>query len=185
MKFPILAFVCASMFASAAANAEDGKHPLRVGFGMDVGVPSGAALGLVVHPKIDWVSAQVSLTHNAIAFGGRGSIKFDPLALLPKVPIGLFADFQGGFAGTGNVPGTTDLPSVGYKYFNMYGGLRLGKPNGFNWNFEVGPSYLVLSTKDFNSFVNKNGTNNVTVSEPKISLWLTPTFSTGFQVVFP
>jgi len=178
----------ALMCIPVPANADEtvpNPHPFRVGFGSDIGVPSGFALGVVVHPKIDWISTQLSLTHNAIAFGGRLSVKLDPLALLPKIPIGLFADFQGGLANIGNIPGTTDLPQVGYKYLNMYGGLRLGRPNNFHWNFEVGPSYIYASTKDFQSFISKNGSNDVKVSNPAVSAWITPTFSTGFEVVFP
>jgi hypothetical protein len=183
MKLSLIAVTVALLSVSSIASADEAKHPLRIGFGGDIGVPSGFALGVVVHPKIDWVSAQLSLTHNTINFGGRMSVKLDPLALLPKVPIGLFADFQGGIAGRGNVPGTTDLPPVGYNYLNFYGGLRLGKPNGFHWNFEVGPSYVVATTKDFQSVLSKSG--NLTVSDPTVSAWLIPTFVTGFEVVFP
>lgn len=178
-----LALVIALLSISSVASADE--HPLRLGFGADVGVPSGVAIGMVVHPKIDWVSAQLSLTHNAINFGGRASVKLDPLALKPNIPIGLFFDLQGGIAGRGNVPGTTDFPTVGYDYVNFYGGLRLGKPNGFHWNFEVGPSYLVINTRNFQDTVNKSRLGTLTISDPTVSAWLIPTFVTGFEVVFP
>jgi hypothetical protein len=188
MKRNVFAFMLvALMSVTGLAMADEpapNPHPLRVGFGMDLGLPSGVALGVVVHPKIDWVSASVALTHNVLAFGGRASVKLDPLALLPKVPVGLFADFQGGFAGQGAIPGHADLPTVGYDYFNMYGGLRLGRPNGFHWNFEVGPTYLHVATENFQHLV-ASKTQGLTVGNPTVNGWVTPTFVTGFEVVWP
>lgn len=178
----VLAVVSTSFSVSAT---EPVPHPLRLGFGIDIGAPSGVALGLVVHPKIDWVSAQLSVTHNAINFGGRGSVKLDPLAIFPNLPIGLFGDLQAGIAGRGNVPSVSEAPPLGYNYVNLYGGLRLGKPNGFHWNFEAGPSYLVAKTSDFQGFVSKNTSGDVRVSNPTVSAWITPTFITGFEVVWP
>lgn len=159
-------------------------HPFRIGFGMDLGVPSGAAVGVVVNPKADWVRLQASLTYNYLAFGGRASLQLDPLALLPKVPIGLFADVQGGFYPRANVPGHSDLPQVGYDYLNLYGGLRLGRPNGFHWNIEVGPSYMHVATNNFQSLVNKTGTSGLMAGNPVVNGWLTPTFETGFTAVW-
>lgn len=180
-----LALVC----ATATASAEPlfgGNHPLRLGFGADVGVPSGASLGLVVHPKQDWISVSPSLTYNALSFGGRLALKLDPMALINKgnLPIGLFGDVQGGFFGQGTIPGHSDLPGIGYDYLNLYGGLRLGKPNGFHWNFELGPTYLHASTNNFQALL-KNGTPGLTVGNPTVNGWVTPTFVTGFEVVWP
>lgn len=180
----VTAMTLALLCFSVSASAEETKHPVRVGFGMDLGVPSGVALGVVVHPKIDWLSAQASLTHNVLNFGGRLSVKLDPLALKPNLPIGLFFDAQGGFAAQGNIPGHSDLPSLGYDYLNLYGGLRLGKPNGFHWNFEVGPTYLHASTDNFQAVL-KSGTPGLSVGNPTVNGWVTPTFVTGFEVVWP
>jgi hypothetical protein len=179
----IVAVLCMASTASAAESAPN-PHSLRAGFGMDFGVPSGVALGLVVHPKVDWVSIQLSLTHNVLAFGGRLSVKLDPLALKPDLPIGLFADFQGGLTGQGKIPSMDDYPSVGYSYLNLYGGLRLGKPNGFHWFFESGPSYIYAATEGFQAFADKKGSKGLTVSNPTVSAWVTPTFVTGFEVVW-
>lgn len=175
---PIFTIAC----MSTVAHADDDAHPLRIGFGADVGVPSGAALGVIIHPKEDWLTAEASLTHNVLNFGGRLSLKLDPMALAKNLPIGVFVDVQGGFAGAGNVPGHSDLPSVGYDYVNLYGGLRFGKPNGFNWNLEMGPSYMHVSTGNFSSVVNTTG---VTLGNPQANLWIAPAFSTGFSVVWP
>lgn len=181
--FLINSFVVAAFLVAIPSSSGADEHPLRLGFGADLGVPSGVAVGAVVHPKIDWASAQLSLTHNAINFGGRLSVKLDPLALRPNLPIGVFFDIQGGIAGHGNIPGTTGLPPVGYDYFNFYGGLRLGKPNGFHWNIEVGPTYMVAHTNNFQNYIGE--VKNLTVSDPVVKAWLIPTFVTGFEVVFP
>lgn len=165
-KFLVCATVIALISVSTTASAEEKYSPVRVGFGMDLGVPSGASLGIVVCEDACGLRGQVSLTHNALAFGGRASIKLDPFALMPKIPIGFFFDWQGGFTGQGSIPGHADLPTVGYDYLNFYGGLRLGKAKNFHWNFEVGPTYLVANTSNFQSYVNKNGTGNVSVSDP-------------------
>jgi hypothetical protein len=161
--------------------SQPSPYHLRVGFGMDFGVPSAAAVGVVVNPGVDWVRLQASLTYNYLTFGGRGSLQLDPLALLPKCPIGLFADLQGGFFPQANFPGHSDLPQVGYDYVNTYLGLRLGRPNGFHWNIEAGPSYIAATTKNFQAAVNQSG---LTIGDPKASGWIAPTFETGFSVVF-
>lgn len=161
---------------------EKPSHPFRIGFGADIGVPSGFALGVVVHPTIDWVSLQASLTNNYVGWGGRLSAKLDPFAMRKRLAIGLFLDLQGGFAGQGSIPGHSDLPSFGYDYMNFYGGLRLGTPNGFHWNLEIGPTYMHVATSNFQSVV-KN--DNVVIGNPVVEGWVLPTFITGFEVVFP
>jgi len=124
--------------AVLAFTATASAQTFRAGFGADVGVPSGASVGLVVHPFEDVLTVQPSLTYNGLNFGGRLSLKFDPMALAKRLPVGLFIDGQGGFAEQGTVPGHS--ATLGYDYVNVYGGLRLGRPNGFHWNFEVGPT---------------------------------------------
>lgn len=184
-KTIVSAFTVALLCFSVSASAQETrKHPIRVGFGMDVGVPSGLSLGVVLHPKVDWVSAQLSLTHNVLNFGGRVALKLDPLAVFANNPIAPFVDVQGGAAAQGTIPGHSDLPSLGYDYLNLYGGLRLGKPNGFHWNFEVGPTYMHVTTDNFQSVLGNKG-QGLVVGNPTVNGWVTPTFVTGFEVVWP
>ena len=182
MKIKLLTTIMLCLLSSTA-YADDDPHKFRVGFGVDISVPAGAAVGVVIHPMIDWVSVETSLTYNALNFGGRASLKIDPLALLPRLPIGVFADVQGGFAANGNVPFEHNLPSVGYDYVNLYGGLRFGRMNNFHWLVEVGPTYIFANTNNFQSAVGKVG-NGISFSDPKVSGWVAPTFLTGFEVVF-
>lgn len=176
-KWMLLAvgMVCISVPEMAMAD------PVRVGFSSDLGLPSGYAVGVVVHPGLDVFSVSGSLTYNALNFGGRLSLKFDPMALAPRLPFGIFLDAQGGFAAAGNVPGhSSDMPSLGYDYANLYGGFRFGRMNGFHWNIEVGPSYLVAQTGNFQSVIGNSG--GLKVGNPSANLWITPTFETGFEV---
>jgi hypothetical protein len=182
-KFFSRSLIFAVMIAMPAmADKPVDKHPLRVGFGMDVGVPSGAALGLVVHPKVDWLTLNLAVTYNALNVGERLSLKLDPMALAPNLPIGLFVDVQGGWALNGTIPGHSDLPGVGYHYANFYGGLRLGKPNGFHWNLEVGPTYLMANVDNLGSVV--GDVKGLTFSNPTVRGWVMPTFVTGFEVTW-
>ena len=187
-----LALTCASGVAVADDATNTAYHPdisgsynkFRIGFGADLGFPSAASVGLVIHPKVDWLVLQPSITYNGLAFGGRFSLKLDPFGLVPRLPIGLFADFQAGFAGQGDLPGHSNFPSLGYDYLNFYGGLRLGRPNGFNWVIELGPSYLHFNTSNFQSAINNAG-SNIIIANPVVNGWVSPSFITGFQVVFP
>ena len=62
-------------------------------------------------------------------------------------------------------------------------GYCAGRPNGFHWNFEVGPSYVDVRTS--NAQVLAGGHKHLTVGNPTINGWITPTFVTGFEVVWP
>lgn len=170
----------AIMAVSAGAAADD--HPFRLGIDADIGLPAGAGLQLTVHPKEDWARLGLAADYNYLGFGGRASLELDPLALLPKLPIGLYADVQGGFFPQAAVPGHSNLPQVGYDYLNLYGVLRFGTPGGFHWNFMAGPTYLHITTGNFQSVLNNSGASGLKVGNPTVDGWLTPTFSTGFEV---
>jgi hypothetical protein len=194
MKYALLTAVTAALVcASASALADEvvvtpppvvvaNPHPWRIGFGMDLGVPSGVSLGVVVHPKVDWLSVEGSFTENVLSPGGRLSVKFDPLVLATNFPIGVIADLQGGFFGRGSLPGHSDLPSIGYDYVNLYGGFRFGRAQNFHWLIEAGPSYLSFNSNNFQSVVKSS---SVLVGNPTVTGWVTPTFVTGFEVVWP
>jgi hypothetical protein len=171
---------------SANALAQE-QHPLRLGFGMDLGVPSGITLGLVIHPTVDWLSIQTSLSFNGLAPGMRLGVKLDPVAhVLPDSVLGLLLEVQGGFACYGTIPGhASDMPTIGYEYVNLYGGVRFGKVNRFHWIFEVGPSHVNFNIMNFSNFMNSQfGLTTAAGSTPTVNGWI-PTFITGFEVVWP
>jgi len=85
-KTILISLTAVSIFIAAQASAQSlyadnyhpdityQSHPVRVGFGVDLGVPSGFAVGLIVHPRVDWVSLQASFTETYFAPGGRLSV---------------------------------------------------------------------------------------------------------------
>jgi len=197
-KFSIGALTALAIMAvSAGAAAEE--HPFRLGVGLDIGVPSGAGLQLTLHPKEDWARVGLAADYNYLGFGGRGSLELDPMALINirhegmvagniqtwherDFPFGLFVDVQGGFFSQAGIPGHSDLPQVGYDYLNLYGGLRFGSPKGFHWNFLIGPTYMHISTGNFQSVLNNTGVSGLKVGNPTVDGWVTPTFETGFEI---
>lgn len=184
MKYNVLVPLLTGLLTVTLVAQAD-EHPVRIGAIADLGVPSGLALGVVVHPKADWLTGSVALTHNSLNFGGRLSVKFDPIAyIFPKLFIGGFLDLQGGFAADGTVPGYSEYPSINYQYINVYAGFRLGKPNKFHWNFEVGPSYIHIASGSFQSMLGKYQSAGTTFGNPSIQGWFLPTFVTGPEILF-
>jgi hypothetical protein len=194
---PIVALMLA---ASTVAHADERNDKVRIGMGLNVGVPGGAAVGVVVNPKLDWLRVELDLTYNYLSFGGRASVQLDPMAeilirshtyladgtdIVTKNPFGfgIFADVQGGFFPTAGVPGHSDLPQLGYDYLNMYLGMRLGNPNGFHWVFEAGPTYMYARTNNFAQVVG-NVESGLTLGNPSAKGWVTPTGMTGFRWTF-
>lgn len=180
-KFFVVAFTLLSMMAVSAVAAAD-DHPVRIGAGLDVGLPSGGALEVTLHPKADWVRVSAALTYNYLSFGGRASLQLDPMALLPKLPIGVYADVQGGFSPEASIPGHSDLPQVGYDYLNLYGALRFGTARGFHWNLMAGPTYMHISTNNFQSVLSNSGASGLKIGNPTVDGWIVPTFITGFEI---
>lgn len=170
---------------AATTTHQVDEHPWHVGGEFSLGFPSGASLGVVVNPKLDWVQLGAYLDYNYVApFGGKLSLKLDPLALLPDVPIGIFGDLQAGIFPEGKIPGHSDVPGVGYSFESFLGGLRLGKATGFRWNFEFGESHLNVHTSNFQSVVSSNNASGTVIfGNPHASGWV-PGFSTGFELLF-
>jgi hypothetical protein len=150
-----------------------------------IGLPSGATFGLAFNPFVNWAQVDVALAWDYLAWGMKAGFKLDPLALLPNVPVGLFADGRLGFLNQGNVPGQNGL-TVGYGYESILGGLRIGKASsGFRWNIEAGESHLSASTGNFNNFIQhqSGGVSGLTLSNPKVSGDI-PSVETGFEILF-
>lgn len=192
--------ILVALLVASVAHADERNDKVRLGVGLNLGVPGGAAVGVVVNPKLDWLRVELDLTYNYLTFGGRASVQLDPMAeilirsnvttadgsyIVTKNPFGfgIFADIQGGFFPTAGVPGHSDLPQLGYDYLNLYAGIRLGNPNGFHWVFEAGPTYMYARTGNFSQVVG-NVEQGLTLGNPTARGWITPTGMTGFQWTF-
>ena len=187
LAFVVAAVLC--MFSSVARAETYGgvkmdDFKMHYGFGMDVGVTSGAGLAFVVHPKTDMLSLSLAGTYNVFGPGGRVGLKIDPLGIFSHLPIAILADIQGGFATKGTIPGhSADFPALEYQYANFYGALRLGSPGNFHWLFEAGPTYIHAHASNLTSVMN-NSSNNVKVGPATVTGWFVPTFSMGFEVTW-
>jgi hypothetical protein len=167
-------------------NAHAYVRTWHLGPDFSVGFPSALNVGLAFNPFLNWAQVGVGVSWDYLSWGAYGSLKLDPLALLPKVPVGLFEDTQIGFLGAGTVPDQHGL-AVGYSYQSFMAGLRLGRADhGFRWNIEAGESHLNVAARNFNSFIQAeagSNQNGLTVANPHVAGWF-PAVSTGFSILF-
>jgi hypothetical protein len=182
-----LCVLTATMCMSASAMADDADtvdHRLHLGTVLTIGAPVGIGLGLAVNPGVQWLTLSANFTDNVLAPGAMFAAKFDPIAAVaPHSFVGVYADVEGGFAGQGNVPGQGNF-AVGYDYANFYAGLRVGRTTSFSWFLGLGPSFLHISTANFQSLVPNTTVSNLTISNPRADGWVFPTAATGFQWLF-
>jgi hypothetical protein len=159
------------------------------GMSMDVGVPDGAALGLVVRPHFDWLRIGGAVTHNGIAPGLRLGVTIDPVAF----PIAPTLTVEGGHYWQGTIPGVQDSPDVGYNYANFHLGLEIGNRSTFRFFLRGGASWIDVNTANFkgstgtNGMVSANGSSTTSGSgfgNPTFNGWLAPTGKLGFSLYF-
>lgn len=149
-----------------------------LGMQVDVGAPDGAALGLVVRPKFDWLRLEAAGTYNGLAPGGRLGLTLDPVSfgIAPTLTA------EAGFAGQGAIPNHADLPMVGYDYANFHLGLEFGSRSSWRFFFHGGPSFLHVSTSNFQNAVSLG--NGITLANPTTDAWVIPTFKLGLSLYF-
>lgn len=200
-KFSVItAAIVSSITMGSVALADTDAQPYRpdisqslnsstnrwhAGFEIGLGVPAGATVSLVVNPRLNWLQLGAGVGYNYLAFGPEGFVKLDPLALLPKVPIGIFGEFRAGIFPVENIPGhSSDIPGVGYSYESFQAGLRLGRADhGFRWDFKVGEAHIDAHTSNFQSRVASGNTSGVTFGNPTASGWI-PAVSMGPSFVW-
>lgn len=179
-KSIILASLLTSLCVTTSAMADDTvpKKHKWVGVSGDIGVPDGAAIGVVVSPYFYWLKANINYTNNYFASGGRAGITLDPI----KFFIGPTFTTEYGFSTQFNASHTfgATLPGTSYEYVNLQPGIELGSPNGFRFFVRGGVSSVWIHAYDFNQVLNST---NVTTSDPKAHLWLAPTFKLGFTAL--
>ncbi len=178
-----------------APNADQAPAPLTprhrtFGVSMDVGVPDGAALGLVVRPRFDWLRIAGAVTHNGIAPGVRFGVTLDPIAF----PVAPTLTIEGGHYWQGTLPMIQDAPAVGYNYANFHLGLEIGNRSTFRFFLRGGASYLDVNGSSFQSptgmsGASSSGTTAVATSgsgfgNPSFNGWLAPSGKLGFSLYF-
>ncbi len=152
------------------------RHHRTFGMSMDVGVPDGAALGVVMRPRFDWLRLGAAVTHNGIAPGVRLGVTIDPIAF----PIAPTLTIEGGHSWAGTVPMLQGSPSIGYDYANFHLGIEVGNRASFRFFLRGGASWVDMSSAQvLNARVATTGIGN-----PSYTGWLAPSAKLGFALYF-
>lgn len=154
-------------------SVDDKARHRTFGMTMDLGVPDGAALGLVVRPKFDWLRIGAAVTHNGMAPGARLGITFDPI-VFPMVPT---FTVEGGHYWEGTLPLLKNSTTIGYNYANFHLGLEVGSRATFRFFLRGGASWLDVSTAHFQG-------GSSAIGNPSYSGWLAPSGKLGFSAYF-
>ncbi|MBV9947793.1 MAG: hypothetical protein JOZ69_13140 [Myxococcales bacterium] len=178
----------ASLRAGLHAGATDGNadHETRpapaqhktFGMDVDVGVPDGAAVGLVVRPQVEWLRLAGAVTHNTMAPGLRLGATLDPI----DFPVAPTFSVEGGHYWEGAMPFVKGSPSVAYNYANLHLGLEVGSRASFRFFVRGGASWLDVSTAHFQNTVGGGATS--AIGDPTFHGWLAPSGKLGFSLYF-
>ena len=143
---------------------------------MDLGVPDGGALGLVVRPRFDWLRLGGAVTHNGMAPGARIGVTLDPVTFL----MGPTFTVEGGHYWGGKLPAVSNSPSIAYNYANFHLGIEVGNRAAFRFFLRGGVSWLDVSTAQ-----SQNAAGGASgIANPSYSGWLTPSGKLGFAAYF-
>jgi hypothetical protein len=164
--------------ADHVAPVEPPRHK-TFGVDADVGVPDGAALGLVVRPKVEWLRLGAALTHNTLAPGVRLGATLDPI----NFPIAPTFTVEGGHYWEGNLPFVKDSPAVSYNYANFHLGLEIGSRASFRFFLRGGVSWLDVSTAHFQDST-ASGSATSAIGDPTFHGWIAPSGKLGFSLYF-
>lgn len=172
------------------ARSERGAATPWLGTGLDVGVPDGATMSLVVRP-IRSIRVHTGLSHNGISLGERVGVTWIPLrwwaAPTASLEYGHYAD------GNANplvrtVMGDSTFSSavldrVGYDYANARLGLELGR-RWFTFYIHAGVSRITGQVHNLTAeaMSQTSGSTSITFSkDPTVQLW-TVSARIGFVV---
>jgi hypothetical protein len=172
----------ADVYPDGSRPIVDADHPVgdapprhrTLGITTDLGVPDGAAVGLVVRPVFDWLRLGAAGTYNGMAPGVRVGATFDPIAF----PIAPTFTVEGGHSWEGKLP-ISGAPTLSYTYANFHLGIEVGNRASFRFFLRGGASWLDGSTANFQS-----GGGSAGFANPSYHGWLAPTGKLGFAAYF-
>ena len=171
----VLLTLLALVLSSSTALASD---PLKVGGTVDVGVLDGAAVGVTVKPKLNWLRLDLAGTYNGIAPGVRAGATWDVFnfGITPSLTL------EGGHTWEGKIPGVDKSPDIGLNYLNFHLGAEFGNRNRWRFFIHGGPSYVSVRTDNFQNTVTVG--DGITINNPEFHAWILPTFKFGFALYF-
>jgi hypothetical protein len=165
---------------TTAHVAPEAPSTPRIGAGVDLGLPDGATVSIVVRP-IRSIRAHAGLSHNLISLGERVGLTWVPLSWWASptlsVEYGHYAD------GNANplvrmVSGDSSFSSaildrVGYDYANAHVGLELGR-RWFTFYIHAGYSRITSTVHNLSAETMSESAGNTTVTfskDPSVRLW--------------
>lgn len=166
------------LYAPAVVVVQKPKPRFRwVGLDFSAGLPSGLAVGVVVHPAVNWLHLNVAGTY-ALSPGLLFGATFDPMPWA----VGLTLTPEAGFVGKADLPGVKNSPQFNYQYESILLGLEFGRRS--NWRFYIrgGPTHINANSYEFSKILNLTDPT-ITVGNPTVGGWL-PTGRVGFDIFF-
>ena len=109
--------------------SQPNPNSFKLGMLFDLADPSGVALGLETRlPYLPWFKLGVAAT-GTLMVGVRGNLLIDPI----NFPIAPVANLDIGHQFPMSIPTVHNSPSVSFTYYDLQGGLGLGKRDGFRF----------------------------------------------------
>jgi hypothetical protein len=159
------------------SSVRDTPRHRTVGITTDLGVPDGAAVGLVVRPKFDWLRLGAAGTYNGMAPGARLGVTFDPIAFA----VGPTFTVEGGHSWQGRLP-VGNAPTMSYSYANFHLGVELGNRATFRFFLRAGASWIDGGTAS--SQGGTSASNSEGLGSSSYRGWLAPSGKLGFAAYF-
>jgi len=162
--------------ADADRSSEGSSGRRSWGMTMDLGVPDGAALGVVVRPRFDWLRVGAAVTHNGMAPGARIGVTIDPVSfpMAPTLTVECGHSFEGRLSIVGGAP------TVSYNYANFHVGLEVGNRAAFRFFLRGGASFLDASAAHMQGATGAGSG----FGDPSYNGWLAPSGKLGFSAYF-
>ena len=141
-------------------------------------IKDGAAVGVTVKPKLNWLRLDLAGTYNGIAPGVRAGATWDVFnfGITPSLTL------EGGHTWEGKIPGVDKSPDIGLNYLNFHLGAEFGNRNRWRFFIHGGPSYVSVRTDNFQNTVTVG--DGITINNPEFHAWILPTFKFGFALYF-
>lgn len=129
-----------SLITVLAMSSSAKADPIRVGGSVDLGLPSGLGVGVVVAPKVDWLHLGGSLRFNGISPGVEGSVVLSPIHYVVSPQF----EFDAGAFFRENMPFNIDNDkfNLQYNYANFMLGLALGNRDKTQFVLSGGAAYI-------------------------------------------
>ena len=167
--------VIACLVVPVTASAD----PIKIGMGMDLGVPDGLGIGVTAQPWTHYLRLGVSFQDNYISPGMRGSVSFTPI----KFPVFPELEIAGGWFARETIPfslGSVSNLNLQYSYADFLFGIGFGNRDKAMFLLSGGASYIDANIGNIGQSVHLS---NALFSNPTFTGWI-PSGKLGFVAFF-